>query len=82
MPPDGRVEMPLDEDEVRAAAELFAKRGIDAVIVGFLFSFLNNEHERGRRRSSEAVMPDAYRLLLVRGREHDPRVRAVLDLRR
>src|ERR1700684_725793 len=37
MPPDGTVETPLDIDEVERAAELFAKRGMDAVIVAFLF---------------------------------------------
>jgi N-methylhydantoinase A len=41
-----------NEDEVKQAAELFAKRGMDAVIVAFLFSFLNNEHER---RAKEIV---------------------------
>src|SRR5665213_4337879 len=45
MPPTGEIAVPLAEDEVRRAAELFAKRGMDAVIVAFLFSFLNNEHE-------------------------------------
>src|SRR5580693_3471163 len=42
MPPDGSVAVPLADDEVKQAAELFAKRGMDAVIVCFLFSFLNN----------------------------------------
>mgnify|MGYP006202853795 CR=1 FL=1 len=30
----------------KQAAELFAKRGLDAVIICFLFSFLNDEHEQ------------------------------------
>ncbi len=60
MPPDGRVEVPLDTDEVKAAAELFAKRGLDAVIVGFLFAFLNDEHEQKAKEIVEAAMPDAY----------------------
>jgi N-methylhydantoinase A len=45
MPPTGVVETPLDEDEVERAAELFAKRGLEAVVIGFLYSFLNNDHE-------------------------------------
>ena len=49
MPPSGAIAVPLAEDEVQAAAELFAKRGMDAVIVAFLFSFLNNEHEQRRQ---------------------------------
>lgn len=60
MPPTGEVEVPLDEDEVRAAAELFKKRGLDAVIIGFLFSFLNNAHEARAREIVEEVMPDAF----------------------
>ena len=60
MPPDGRIEVPLALDEVERAAELFAKRGLDAVIVGFLFSFLNDEHERRASEIVRRVMPDAY----------------------
>ncbi|MEM9048044.1 MAG: hydantoinase/oxoprolinase family protein [Pseudomonadota bacterium] len=59
-PPDGRVEVPLDEAEVRAAAELFAKRGLDAVIIGFLFSFLNDAHEMRAKEIVAEVMPDAF----------------------
>ena len=60
MPPDGRIEVPLDLDEVKEAAELFAKRGLDAVIVGFLFAFLNDEHEQRAKEIVQATMPDAY----------------------
>ena len=60
MPPDGRVEVPLAEDEVKQAAELFAKRGMDAVIVAFLFSFLNNEHELRAKEIVKSVLPDAF----------------------
>jgi N-methylhydantoinase A len=60
LPPDGRVEVPLAEDEVREAAELFAKRGVDAVIIGFLFSFLNNEHELRAKEIVASVLPETY----------------------
>ncbi len=60
MPPDGSIEVPLDEDEVRRAAELFAKRGMDAVIVAFLFSFLNNEHEQRAKEIVKSILPDAF----------------------
>ena len=59
-PPDGAVEVPLDEGEVRAAAELFRKRGLEAVVIGFLFSFLNDAHERRAKAIVQEVMPDAY----------------------
>ena len=59
-PPTGEIETPMSEDEVRAAAELFKKRGLDAVIVGFLFSFLNNAHEKRAVEIIKEVMPDAF----------------------
>ncbi len=60
MPPDGAVAVPLAVDEVERAAELFAKRRLEAVIVGFLFSFLNDEHEHRAVEIVRRVMPDAY----------------------
>ncbi|SFH75142.1 hydantoinase/oxoprolinase family protein [Albimonas pacifica] len=60
MPPTGDIEVPLDEDEVRAAAELLKKRGVEAVAIGFLFSFLNDAHEKRAREIVQEVMPEAY----------------------
>jgi N-methylhydantoinase A len=60
MPPNGAIEEPLDEDEVKRAAELFSKRGLDAVIVCFLFSFLNNRHEQRAKEIVSSIMPDAF----------------------
>jgi len=60
MPPVGTIETPLDENEVRAAAELCKKRGLDAVVVGFLFSFLNDQHEKRAKEIVQEVMPDAF----------------------
>lgn len=60
MPPSGLVEVPLAEDEVKEAAEIFAKRGMDAVIVAFLFSFLNSDHEQRAKEIVQSIMPDAF----------------------
>lgn len=60
LPPTGAVEVPLALDEVKAAAELFAKRGLGAVVIGFLFSFLNDEHERKAKEIVLATLPDAF----------------------
>ncbi|MEQ9643419.1 MAG: hydantoinase/oxoprolinase family protein [Alphaproteobacteria bacterium] len=60
LPPDGRVETRLDEDEVMDAIALFKKRGIKSVVIGFLFSFLNDAHERRAKEIVEREMPDAY----------------------
>jgi N-methylhydantoinase A len=60
MPPTGAIEVPLDLDEVKRAADLFAKRKLDAVVISFLFAFLNDEHEQKAKAIVKAAMPDAY----------------------
>jgi N-methylhydantoinase A len=60
MPPTGEVETPLDEAQVREAAELFKKRGLNAVIICFLFSFLNDTHEKKAKAIVESVMPNDF----------------------
>jgi N-methylhydantoinase A len=60
MPPDGTIKTPLATDEVERAAELFAKRKLDAVIVAFLFAFLNDEHEQRAKEIVKRTMPDAF----------------------
>jgi len=60
LPPDGTVEVPLDEKEVLEATRLFKRRGIKSVVIGFLFSFLNDVHERRAAEIVRAEMPDAY----------------------
>ena len=60
LPPDGRVDTPLDENEVLAAIEVFKRRGIESVVIGFLFSFVNDAHERRAKAVVEREMPGAY----------------------
>ena len=60
LPPEGTIEVPLDEQEVIEATRLFKRRGIKSVVVGFLFSFLNDTHERRAAEIVRAEMPDAY----------------------
>jgi N-methylhydantoinase A len=60
LPPDGRIETPLDEKEVAEAIALFKRHGIKSVVIGFLFSFLNDAHERRAAEIVRAEMPDAY----------------------
>src|SRR5580698_8397287 len=59
-PPTGEVETPLALDQVEEAAATFKKRGIKAVVICFLFSFLNNEHEAKARDIVKRVMPEAF----------------------
>ena len=60
LPPDGRVGTPLDENDVLEAVRIFKKRGIRSVVIGFLFSFMNDEHELRARAIVEREMPEAY----------------------
>src|SRR3989338_2082729 len=60
LPPTGEVSVAMDEAEVRAACALFRKRGIKSVCVGFLFSFLNDAHEKRAREIVLEEIPDAY----------------------
>ena len=60
LPPNGKVEIPLDEKEVLEAIKVFKRRGIKSVVIGFLFSFLNDTHERRAAEIVRAEMPDAY----------------------
>jgi N-methylhydantoinase A len=55
-PPDGEMLVPLDEDEVRAAARDLRDEGCDAIAICFLFSYLNDAHER---RAAEIVREEA-----------------------
>jgi N-methylhydantoinase A len=43
---EGREVEPLDSDSVRAAAAVLRDRGVEAVAVMLLFSFINDDHER------------------------------------
>lgn len=49
---DGEVETPLDGDAVREAARELDEEGVEAVAICFLFSYLNEDHER---RAKEIV---------------------------
>ena len=60
LPPNGKVEIPLDEKEVLEAIKVFKRRGIKSVVIGFLFSFLNDTHERRAAEIVRAELPDAY----------------------
>ena len=59
-PPTGEIEVPLALDQVEEAAHTFRKRGIKAIVICFLFSFLNNEHEARARDIVKRVLPDAF----------------------
>lgn len=59
-PPDGSVEIPLDEDAVRDAARELKQEDVGAIAICFLFSYLNDVHEQRAKDIVEDVYPDAY----------------------
>lgn len=58
--PDGQVLVPLDEDEVRAAARELAREEVEAVSICFLFAFLNPAHELRAAEIVREEMPDVF----------------------
>jgi N-methylhydantoinase A len=57
---DGEVMVPLNEEDVRAAARHFREQGVEAVAVSFLWSFRNPAHERRVREILEEELPGVY----------------------
>jgi N-methylhydantoinase A len=69
---DGRVHTPLNEDDVRAACELFLKEGVESVAVSFVWSVLDPRHEQRAGEIVREMMPGA---ILTLGSELYPQVR-------
>jgi N-methylhydantoinase A/oxoprolinase/acetone carboxylase beta subunit len=60
VPPDGAIEVELDEARVREAARKLKTAEVEAVAICFLFSFLNDDHERRAARVVAEELPDAH----------------------
>ena len=56
----GGVVQPLDEDDVRRAARAAAAKGIRAVAICFLHSYVNPAHEELAHAIVSAELPDAF----------------------
>jgi N-methylhydantoinase A len=69
---DGSVKTPLNEDEVRAACEMFVEEGVEAVAVSFIWSVLHQDHERRAAEIVREMMPNAF---LTVGSELYPQIR-------
>ena len=57
---DGRIERPLDEDAVRAAARDLKAAGVQSVAVTFLYSYIDPRHEARVREILAEEFPDAF----------------------
>jgi len=57
---DGRVERPIDPDEIRTLARELARQRVEAVAVCFLYSFVRPEHEELVQRVLAEELPGVY----------------------
>lgn len=57
---DGRIERELDRDAVRNAARALREKGIEAVAICFLYSFINPSHEQAARDIVAEEIPGAF----------------------
>lgn len=61
--PDGSVETALDEGAFRSALLQLKDEGVQAVAVCFLYSFLNDAHERRAAEIIEELFPEAFKAI-------------------
>ncbi|MBI3077374.1 MAG: hydantoinase/oxoprolinase family protein [Deltaproteobacteria bacterium] len=57
---EGNVLTPLSEEDVQACARAFRKRGIEAVSVCFINSFMNPAHEQRTKELLEKELPGVF----------------------
>jgi N-methylhydantoinase A len=57
---NGNELVPLDEDAVRDVAKTLAGQGVEAVLVGFLFSYVNPAHERRAAEILSEELPGVF----------------------
>jgi N-methylhydantoinase A len=69
---DGSIRTPMNEDDVRAACELFLSEGVEAVAISFVWSVLNQTHEDRAAQIVREMMPN---VALTVGSELYPQVR-------
>lgn len=71
--PDGKVRVPLDEEDVARAAATFRRQGVEAVAVSYLHAYVNDAHEaRTVELLRDLLGPETY---LCRGSEILPEMR-------
>ncbi|MBT2512377.1 hydantoinase/oxoprolinase family protein [Arthrobacter sp. ISL-30] len=57
---DGRVEIPLDLEEVRGVVRELKKQAVESIAVCLLYSYVRPEHEQGIGRIIAEEFPEAY----------------------
>src|SRR5699024_9505520 len=56
--PDGSIRTTMEEQEVRDAVKKLKAENVDVIIVGFLFSFLNDVHEKRAKEIVNEIWPE------------------------
>ncbi|MGB0410661.1 MAG: hydantoinase/oxoprolinase family protein [Pikeienuella sp.] len=79
----GKVVTPLDETSVRTAAEALLAAGCEAVVIHFLHSYANAQHERRAAEVVAQVWPNEFitmgHALLAESREYERGVTAAVN---
>src|SRR5258706_10416712 len=57
---EGQAVVALDEDAVRRAAETLKAAGVEAFVIHFIHSYVNDRHEKRAREIAAAAWPNAY----------------------
>src|SRR5687767_10388925 len=57
---EGLVVTPLAADQVREAVARLRAQGVEALVIHFMHSYLNDAHERQAREIAAALWPNAY----------------------
>ncbi len=57
---EGNEFIPLNEEDIHSAVEVFKKEKVEAVAVNFIFSFLNSSHEQRVKEIMDAELPGVY----------------------
>jgi N-methylhydantoinase A len=80
---EGEVLVPLNEDEVRAAAKALIDAGCESLVIHFLHGYLNPAHEQRAAAIAAEVWPNAYitmgHAILSEYREYERGVTATVN---
>jgi len=57
---NGKIKIPINEDDVRDACKIFINEGIDTIAISFIWSILNQSHEIIAEKIVREMMPKAF----------------------
>ena len=57
---NGKIKIPINEDDVREACKIFINEGINTIAISFIWSVLNQSHEIIAEKIVREMMPKAF----------------------